>query len=123
MKDLLADPASAILEIDRKVTANNAPSRPRTANFRGVPLGGNLIPWIDADRGDGTSLEEWKGGARDQQDHGPRQMFGTPEIPIDSTCVRIGSMRCHSQSLTFKVEERRAPRRHRSHDRERQPVG
>ena len=33
-----------------------------TAHF-GVPLGGSLIPWIDTDLGDGTSLEEWKGGA------------------------------------------------------------
>jgi aspartate-semialdehyde dehydrogenase len=64
VKDLLNDPASAILEIDRKVTAKqNAFTPEETANFRGIPLGGNLIPWIDADREDGTSLEEWKGGA------------------------------------------------------------
>jgi aspartate-semialdehyde dehydrogenase len=106
VKDLLTDPASAILEIDRKVTAKQRAFTPEeTANFRGIPLGGNLIPWIDADRGDGTSLEEWKGGAETNKIMGLGKMFGTPEIPIDSTCVRIGSMRCHSQSLTFKLKK------------------
>ncbi|MGL4573879.1 MAG: aspartate-semialdehyde dehydrogenase [Burkholderiaceae bacterium] len=104
VKDLLSDPASAILEIDRKVTAKQRSFTPEeTQHFRGIPLGGNLIPWIDADRGDGTSLEEWKGGAEVNKIMGLGKMFGTPEIPIDSTCVRIGSMRCHSQSLTFKL--------------------
>jgi aspartate-semialdehyde dehydrogenase len=106
VKDLLADPASAILEIDRKVTAKQRAFTPEeTANFRGIPLGGNLIPWIDADRGDGTSLEEWKGGAETNKIMGLGKMFSTAEIPIDSTCVRIGSMRCHSQSLTFKLKK------------------
>ena len=105
VKDLLADPASAILEIDRKVTAKQRAFKPEeTANFRGVPLGGNLIPWIDADRGDGTSLEEWKGGAETNKIMGWGKQFGSAEVPIDSTCVRVGSMRCHSQSLTFKLK-------------------
>jgi aspartate-semialdehyde dehydrogenase len=106
VKDLLNDPASAILEIDRKVTAKQRGFTPEeTQHFRGIALGGNLIPWIDADRGDGTSLEEWKGGAETNKILGLGKMFGTPEIPIDSTCVRIGSMRCHSQSLTFKLKK------------------
>ena len=102
--DLLTDPASAILDIDRKVTAKQRAFTPEeTANFRGVPLGGNLIPWIDADNGDGTSLEEWKGGAEVNKIMGLGAPFNSAEVPIDSTCVRIGSMRCHSQSLTFKL--------------------
>ena len=106
VKDLLADPASAILEIDRKVTAKQRGFTPEeTANFRGVPLGGNLIPWIDSDRGDGTSLEEWKGGAETNKIMGWGKQFGSAEVPIDSTCVRVGSMRCHSQSLTFKLKK------------------
>ncbi len=106
VKSLLDDPASAILEIDRKVTAKQKAFTPEeTANFRGVALGGNLIPWIDADRNDGTSLEEWKGGAETNKIMGLGKMFGSEEIPIDSTCVRIGSMRCHSQSLTFKLKK------------------
>ena len=104
--DLLDDPASAILEIDRKVTAKQHAFTPEeTANFRGVPLGGNLIPWIDSDRGDGTSLEEWKGGAETNKIMGWGKQFGAAEVPIDSTCVRVGSMRCHSQSLTFKLKK------------------
>jgi aspartate-semialdehyde dehydrogenase len=106
VKDLLANPASAILEIDRKVTAKQRAFTPEeTQHFRGITLGGNLIPWIDADRGDGTSLEEWKGGAETNKILGLGKMFDTPEIPIDSTCVRIGSMRCHAQSLTFKLKK------------------
>ena len=107
VRPLLDDPASAILEIDRQVTAaQRGLSAADTANF-GVPLGGSLIPWIDADRGDGTSLEEWKGGAETNKILGRGAGFGgaaasTP-VPIDSTCVRVGAMRCHSQSLTIKL--------------------
>ena len=106
VKDLLADPASAILDIDQKVTAKQrAFTREETANFRGIPLGGNLIPWIDADREDGTTLEEWKGGAETNKIMGIGKAFGSTEIAIDSTCIRVGSMRCHSQSLTFKLRK------------------
>ncbi len=105
--DLLADPASAILDIDKKVTDKQRAFTPaETEHFRGIPLGGNLIPWIDADNGDGTSLEEWKGGAEVNKIMGiANKLLGSDAapIPIDSTCVRIGSMRCHSQSLTFKL--------------------
>ena len=103
VRDLLDDPASAILEIDRRVaeTQRGLPAD-ATANF-GVPLGGSLIPWIDADRGDGTSLEEWKGGAETNKILGRGAGFGSAAVPIDSTCVRVGAMRCHSQSLTIKL--------------------
>ncbi len=106
VKDLLADPKSAILEIDRKITHKQRHFSPaETENFRGVPLGGNLIPWIDRDRGDGTSLEEWKGGAETNKILGLGLDFGSSPIPIDETCVRVGAMRCHSQSLTFKLKK------------------
>jgi aspartate-semialdehyde dehydrogenase len=104
VKPLLDDPASAILEIDR-ITAQTqrAMSAEETRNFM-VPLGGSLIPWIDADRGDGTSLEEWKGGAETNKIMGRGPGFGTAAVPIDSICVRVGAMRCHSQSLTIKLK-------------------
>jgi aspartate-semialdehyde dehydrogenase len=109
VKDLLADPASAILEIDRRVTAKqNAFTPEETVNFRGIPAGGNLIPWIDADRDDGTSLEEWKGGAETNKIMGiANKILGSnaAPIPIDSTCIRVGAMRCHSQSMTFKLKK------------------
>ncbi len=101
VRDLLADPKSAILDIDRAIAARQRTMTPEeTANF-GVPLGGSLIPWIDVDRGDGTSLEEWKGGAETNKILGRP---GSAAVPIDSTCVRIGAMRCHSQSLTIKLK-------------------
>ena len=100
---LLADPKSAILEIDRRVAGRQrAMAGAEVANF-GVPLGGSLIPWIDADRGDGTSLEEWKGGAETNKILG-RGVAGRDAIPVDSTCVRVGAMRCHSQSLTIRLK-------------------
>ncbi len=70
-----------------------------------VPLGGSLIPWIDSDRGDGTSLEEWKGGAETNKILGRGPGFGSQPTPIDSLCVRVGAMRCHSQALTFKLKK------------------
>jgi len=105
VKDLLADPASSILEIDRKVLAKqNDGSMPRD-NFRGVPLAGNLIPWIDQDMKNGMTLEEWKGGAETNKILGRGPSFGKAVTPIDSLCVRIGAMRCHSQALTIKLKK------------------
>jgi len=105
VRALLDNPQSEILEIDRKVIAKqrNLDAR-ETANF-GVPLGGSLIPWIDKDLGDGTSKEEWKGMAEGNKILGLGPDFGSALIPIDSTCVRVGAMRCHSQSLTFKLKK------------------
>jgi len=77
-------------------------SAAETEHF-GVPLGGSLIPWIDVDRGDGTSLEEWKGSAETNKILG-RGTGAAPPVPIDSICVRVGAMRCHSQSLTIKLK-------------------
>ena len=105
VRSLLDDPASAILEIDRRVVeTQRGLSGEQIAHF-GVPLGGSLIPWIDADRGDGTSLEEWKGGAETNKILGRGPGFGTPATPIDSICVRVGAMRCHSQALTIKLKQ------------------
>jgi aspartate-semialdehyde dehydrogenase len=98
-KGLLDDPASAILDIDREVAGILRDERFPTEHT-GVPLAGSLIPWIDKDLGNGMSLEEWKGGAETNKILG----HGTGEtIPVESLCVRIGAMRCHSQSLTLKL--------------------
>jgi aspartate-semialdehyde dehydrogenase len=105
VKDLLANPASAILEIDRKVLAKQNDGSLPTEHFGGVPLAGNLIPWIDRDMGNGISLEEWKGGAETNKILGRGEGFGTPATPVDSVCVRIGAMRCHSQALTIKLRK------------------
>jgi aspartate-semialdehyde dehydrogenase len=105
VKDLLADPASAILEIDRKVIGKQTDGTLPMEQFGGVPLAGNLIPWIDKDMGNGVSLEEWKGGAESNKILGRGEAFGTPATPVDSLCVRIGAMRCHSQALTIKLKK------------------
>ena len=96
---LLSDPASAILDIDLKVTdALRHADLPR-AQF-GFPLAGNLLPWIDRAVEDGQSREEWKGYAETNKILGAE-----PAIPIDGTCVRIGAMRSHSQGMTIKLNK------------------
>ncbi len=104
VRDLLADPASAILEIDRRVHAKQTDGSLPMENFRGVPLAGNLIPWIDQDMANGMSLEEWKGGAETNKILGRGAAFGTSATPVESLCVRVGAMRCHSQALTIKLK-------------------
>ena len=105
VRTLLDDPKSAILEIDRKVLAKQQSlSATETANF-GVPLGGSMIPWIDKDLGQGVSREEWKSGAETNKILGQGPGFGTPAVPVDGFCVRVGARRCHSQALTFKLKK------------------
>ncbi|RMQ41936.1 Aspartate-semialdehyde dehydrogenase [Pseudomonas cichorii] len=98
--DDLANPASAILDIDRKVAEAMRSDAFPTENF-GVPLAGSLIPWIDKELPNGQSREEWKGQAETNKILG---RFKSP-IPVDGICVRIGAMRCHSQALTIKLNK------------------
>ena len=98
-KGLLADPSSAILEIDREVAGIlRDPSFPK--EHFGVPLAGSLIPWIDKDLGNGQSREEWKGSAETNKILGR----AANPIPVEGICVRIGAMRCHSQARTIKLK-------------------
>ncbi|NBU00989.1 MAG: aspartate-semialdehyde dehydrogenase [Betaproteobacteria bacterium] len=66
-------------------------------------LAGSLIPWIDKDLGNGLSKEEWKGDAECNKILG-RPAQGPGRIPVESICVRVGAMRCHSQALTIKLK-------------------
>mgnify|MGYP003627026721 CR=1 FL=1 len=97
--DKLDDPRAAILDIDREVTAAIRSDQLSTDHF-GVPLAGSLIPWIDTQLENGQSREEWKAQAE------TNKILGRGEniIPVDGTCVRIGSMRCHSQAFTIKLK-------------------
>ncbi|WP_309406154.1 aspartate-semialdehyde dehydrogenase [Glutamicibacter sp. PS] len=100
VKAQLDDPASAILQIDRDVLTTQRGEL--DASQFGVPLGGSLIPWIDADLGNGQSKEEWKAGVE------TNKILHTTEenrIIVDGLCVRIGAMRSHSQALTLKLKE------------------
>jgi aspartate-semialdehyde dehydrogenase len=98
--DLLSDPASAILELDKKVAETMRSESFPTDQF-GVPLAGSLIPWIDVPLPSGQSKEEWKAQVE------ANKILGTSDnqTPIDGLCVRIGSMRCHSQALTIKLKQ------------------
>jgi len=97
-RTLLADPAAAILDIDRAVAAALRSDALPQQQF-GAPLAGSLLAWIDKDLGNGQSREEWKAQAEGNK------ILGRAEspIPMDGICVRIGAMRCHSQALTIKL--------------------
>ncbi|WP_312240491.1 aspartate-semialdehyde dehydrogenase [Pantoea sp.] len=95
----LQNPASAILDIERKVTDLSRVGTLPTDNF-GVPLAGSLIPWIDKQLDNGQSREEWKGQAETNKILGTRST-----IPVDGLCVRVGALRCHSQAFTLKLKK------------------
>lgn len=97
--DLLRDPASAILEIDRKVTETLRGKDLPVKEF-GYPLAGSVLPWIDREVEDGQSREEWKGYAETNKILGSQK-----PLPVDGICVRVGAMRCHSQALTIKLNQ------------------
>lgn len=99
-KDLLDNPASNILDIDREVAGTLRDRNFPTENF-GVPLAGSLIPWIDKEVANGQSREEWKGQAETNKILG----HDNQQIPVDGICVRVGAMRCHSQALTIKLKQ------------------
>ena len=97
--DLLSNPGSAILDIDRQVTEALRSDRLPVGEF-GYPLAGSLLPWIDREVEDGQSREEWKGYAETNKILGNAQ-----PVPIDGICVRVGTMRCHSQALTMRLNK------------------
>lgn len=95
----LANPASAILDIERKVTQLTRSGELPVDNF-GVPLAGGLIPWIDKQLDNGQTREEWKGQAETN-----KILRTASAIPVDGLCVRIGALRCHSQAFTIKMKK------------------
>ena len=90
-------PSDSALEVDRMtIEAQRSPSLP-TKEF-GVPLAGSLLPWIDSEMPGGQTREEWKGMAE------TNKILGIdPPVPVDGICVRVGTMRCHSQALCIKL--------------------
>ena len=101
VKELLETPSTAILDIDKKITSKLNDGSLTTDNW-GVPLAASLIPWVDIPVENGQTKEEWKGVSE------TNKILGNTEsnmIPIDGQCVRIGSMRCHSQAFTIKLKK------------------
>ena len=96
---ILDDPTSAILNLDKNVIDTMRSDAMPTANWA-VPLAASLIPWIDRAMDNGQTREEWKGFVE------TNKIIGRSDnpIPIDGQCVRVGSMRCHSQAFTIKLK-------------------
>jgi aspartate-semialdehyde dehydrogenase len=90
-------PSENALEVDRMVIESQRSAGLPTTEF-GVPLAGSLIPWIDKDMPGGQTREEWKGIAETNKILGLK-----PPVPVDGICVRVGTMRCHSQAMTIKL--------------------
>ncbi len=105
--DELNDPASAILDIDKKIADKMRDGSLPQENF-GVPLAGSVLPYIDSELDSGQSREEWKADAetnkiiRGSYENDNQDLI--PHIPVDGVCVRVGAMRCHSQALTIKLK-------------------
>jgi len=95
---LLDDPDSSVLDIDRAVSDTLRSRELPKAEF-GQPLAASLLPWVDRDLGNGQSREEWKGQAETNKILGRNGS----QIPVDGICVRVGTLRCHSQALTIKL--------------------
>lgn len=106
--DLLDNPSSAILDVDRKITEKMRSADLDASQF-GVPLAGSLIPWIDVPVAEGRTKEEWKGHVETNKILAGANYNNADaeysEVPVDGLCVRVGAMRCHSQALTIKLTE------------------
>ena len=86
----LSNPDEDILTLDGKVTA--------LLNSNENMLAGNILPWIDSDLATGQSREEFKLNSE------ANKILAKTKIAFDGICVRVGSMRCHSQALTMKLK-------------------
>ncbi|XCN71743.1 MAG: aspartate-semialdehyde dehydrogenase [Candidatus Electrothrix aestuarii] len=99
-QNVLDDHESA-LKVDENVTDSIRSPRFLTKQF-GAPLAASLIPWIDREMENGQTREEWKGISETNKILGNT---AENQIPIDGCCVRVGSMRCHSQAFTIKLKQ------------------
>ena len=116
-RPLLDNPAASALEYDACITGELRSGKMPVENF-GAPLAASLIPWIDRPMENGQTREEWKGCAE------TNKILGTKKtIPVDGICVRVSSMRCHSQGLTIKLKKDVPHGRHRIIDRRRARMG
>ena len=98
-KKLLDKLATAALALD-KLVLNSLHDKTFPKKVFGYPLAANLLPWIDSAMENGQSREEWKGIVE------TNKILGTKKtIPVDGICVRVSSMRCHSQGLTIKLKK------------------
>lgn len=95
---LRKSPSENALEVDRMVIEAQRSSSLPTKEF-GAPLAGSLLAWIDKEMPEGQTREEWKGMAETN-----KILDLNPPVIVDGICVRVGTMRCHSQGLTIKLK-------------------
>ena len=93
------NPSDNALEVDRMVIEAQRSGSLPLAEFE-APLAASLLPWIDKEMPGGQTREEWKAMAE-----GNKILELDPPVPIDGICVRIGTMRCHSQALSIKLKK------------------
>lgn len=93
--------ATNILEIEKKINKYSKTNALPTDCFK-IPLAGNIIPWIGNFIKKGQTQEEWKG---QEETNKILDNNATHPISIDSTCVRVGSLRCHSQTFFIKLNK------------------
>lgn len=101
ISDLLLDNTTNILDIEHIATQYSKTNTLTKKCFK-IPLIGNIIPWIGSTANNGQTEEEWKGQLE------TNKILNTPTtkpILIDSTCVRISSLRCHSQTFFIKLKK------------------
>ncbi|WHL25131.1 MAG: aspartate-semialdehyde dehydrogenase [Candidatus Blochmannia vicinus] len=97
--DLLTSSTNTIIDIEHTITKFSKTDSLLVDCFK-VPLVGNVIPWIGDYMCAGQTQEEWKGQAE------TNKILNTSEtITVDSLCVRVGSLRCHSQSFVLKLKK------------------
>lgn len=89
----------AALEAENAVTKLLNSKELDTEKFL-APLSFSLLPWIDSPMENGQTREEWKAMAETN-----KILRKKIEIPIDGTCVRVPSLRCHSQAFTIKLRK------------------
>lgn len=92
-----------ILDIEHTIT-QYAKTDDLLKNCFKTSLIGNIIPWIGdtTHKNNGQTQEEWKGQAE------TNKILNTPlnrPILIDSQCVRVASLRCHSQTFFLKLKK------------------
>jgi aspartate-semialdehyde dehydrogenase len=91
-------PSENALAVDRMVIEAQRSAALPTDEF-GAPLAGSLLAWVDKEMPGGQTREEWKGMAE------ANKIMGlNPPVVVDGICVRVGTMRCHSQGLVIKMK-------------------
>ncbi|CAL4322729.1 aspartate-semialdehyde dehydrogenase [Buchnera aphidicola] len=89
----------SILDIEKRISNISKNSEFPKQQFL-APLAGNILPWIDSLMPNMQTKEEWK-----VQSEANKILNCNSIIPMDGTCVRVSTFRCHSQSFIIKLKK------------------